>query len=239
MRIPVLILLFLLVTTGFSQNPSSVFLYVHPDVTVVVQKHSTGADMVEITMGDPNYPLELLQAQANTMCSLIGSPARGLAVTKDEVGATSEPDLTFVKATFATDGLIEPDGALKVEPIIKALVGAPAPYTIHGISITFEDMAPNPHTVREYSIPNVLDAAARYTANGVLKGIEYRVQLNSQDPDKITFPDRYQPAPPEPPARIVPEGPHYGLFVGILITGIALGALVYFVMLRSGSKGRS
>lgn len=239
MRVPAFILFFLLITTGFSQNPSSVFLYVHPDVTVVVQKHSTGADMVEITMGDPNYPLPLLEAQANTICSLIGSPARGLMVTKDEVGTTGDPALTFVKATFATDGLIEPDGALKVEPIIKGLAGAPAPYTIHGISITFEGMAPNPHTVREFSIPNVLDAAARYTPNGVLKGVEYRVLLKTQEPDRITFPDHYQPPAPEPPAPIAPEPTHYGLFISFLVAGIVLGALVYLIMLRSGSRGRS
>lgn len=236
MRNLVTFLLLMFSALGFTQSPST-FLHVRPDVTVLIQKHATGANMVEITMRDPQYPPSVLEAQCNNLCSLIGAPARGLSVVKDSIGGSSDPNMAVIRATFATDGLIEPDGALRIEPVLKAMAGVPAPFTLHGVSITFEDMSPNSHTVQQLSLPNVLDAEARYTPEGVLKGTEYRVQLLTQDPDKIKFPDHYEPPPTAAKPQVQPQS-NLTLILGLIMAGIAAGALVYFGMLRNGSKGR-
>jgi len=237
MRKLALILFSALCVQAWSQG-SSIFLHVRPDATVLVQKHSTGADMVEITMRDPQYPLTLLEAQSNTICSLLGAPARGLSVVRDSIGGSPDPNFAVTRATFATDGIIEPDGALRIEPFLKALAGAPAPFTIQGVDLNFEALAPNARTVQQLSLPGVLDAEARYTPDGVLKGIEYRVELLTQDPDKITFPDHYQPsAPLAPPVLKSPNSPILTISL-IVLAGIAAGALVYFGMLRNGSRSR-
>jgi hypothetical protein len=240
MRILAFLLFIWLSVCGYSQN-RPIFLTIQPDASIVVQKHSTGADMVEISMKDPNYPLPLLESQANTICSLLGSPARGLSVTKDAVGGDSNPNLTFVKATFATDGVIGSDGSLRIEPFLKGMAGAPQPFTIQGLSISFADMSPNSETVERFNQPDDVLAEARYTPHGVLKGLEYRIALKTQDPAKIFFPDR-TPAVSTPVAidsKPGSEGPNLWLFGLFALVSIAAGALVYFGMLRSGSNGRS
>ncbi len=240
MRAIALILLSLLAGVCLAQT-SPIFLKVRTDVTVAIRLHSTGADMVEVTMRDPNYPVDLLQKQIETLGTLLGSPPRGLFVGKQAVAGDTGNQFSFITATFATDGIILPAGALRIEPILKAFAGAPAPYTIQGLTIEFEGITPTKDTVEHFSKPDVVLAEGRYTNAGVLKGIEYRIALKTQDPKLITFPDRFEP--PKPVVQAVPRpAPHDSklwLILSFIGLGIIGGALVYFALLRTGAKAHS
>ena len=67
--------------------PASLFDSVRPQVSVVVREHSTTADLVEITVLDPNYAPELLRAQAEAIGIATGSPIRGLHLLRQEMGS--------------------------------------------------------------------------------------------------------------------------------------------------------
>jgi len=238
MRLFSLVLGLLLIVGAFAQQSPAIFLKVRTDVIVIVRKHNTGADLVEITAREPNYPAELLRSQIEKMCQAIGTPARGLAVGSSSAeGSTGQ---AFVRASFATNGIISNDGKLNIQPILRAFAGAPPPYTVKGLTLEFDNVAPSATTIQRYSLPEILNAEGRFTNNGPLRGIEYRVQLLSQDSNKIEFPNRYSQAKPKP--KIVTpsaKNDRMPLMILFIVAGIAAGALVYFAMLRSGSKAHS
>ncbi|HVT13503.1 MAG TPA: hypothetical protein VHE55_14660 [Fimbriimonadaceae bacterium] len=216
----------------------SAFLESRTDIIVQVKKHQFGADLFEITAVKPNYPADLLHSQVETMCSLIGVPARGLRV--GSVGIAGSPRLTSTRATFATDGVIDrARGVLRVSPIIQAFAGAPEPYTINGISILFNGENPTPNTLRTYNGPGVrLQAIAM--ENPAL--IEYRVQLLSQDPKEVAVPDVPEPQSEQkarPTASTVQQnGVDWSLWIPLCVGAVAAGTLVYFLMLRASGKPR-
>ncbi|HEY3782497.1 MAG TPA: hypothetical protein VGL56_15550 [Fimbriimonadaceae bacterium] len=241
MRAIALILLTLLTGVCLGQATSPIFLKVRTDVTVAVRIHSTGADMVEVTMRDPNYPVDLLRQQMETLGKLVGTPPRGLSVGKQAVAGDTGNQFSFITATFATDGIILPGGILRIEPILKAFAGAPPPYTIQGLTIEFEGITPTKNTVAHYAKPDVVVGEGRYTNSGVLKGIEYRIALKTQDPNLIIFPDRYEQE--KPVVKVPPPVPHEGSKLWLILSfvglGIIGGALVYFALLRTGARAHS
>lgn len=236
------LLLFALLAPMCLGQSSPIFLKVKTDLTIVVHKHSTGADMVEITMRDPNYPADLLASQVGTMSSLLGTPARGLVVGKRSIQGGAGNQFSFVTATFATNGIILPDGGFRIEPFLKAFAGAPAPFTIQGLTLDFEGQRPTKKTVQHFAPKNgVVVGEGRFTNTGVLKGIEYRVALLTQNPKQITFPDRYEPQKAAPPVPLLPKKDEtkWLLILSFIGIGIAGGALVYFALLRTGTKAQS
>ncbi|HTQ08936.1 MAG TPA: hypothetical protein VMI31_02580, partial [Fimbriimonadaceae bacterium] len=165
----------------------SVFDVAKPDIIVQVKKHElSGADLFEVTAVKPDYPADLLRAQVQKMCALIGVPARGLLVGTSQIEAGLSP----TRATFATNGVIERDkGILRIAPIIQAFAGAPEPYTVHGITILFNGETPMAHVLESYNTPDVRLAAVALQNPSV---VEYRVQLISQDPEALNVPDQGQ-----------------------------------------------
>jgi hypothetical protein len=240
LRAIALILLSLLAGTCLAQT-SPIFLKVRTDVTVVIRKHATGADMVEITMRDANYPVDLLRKQMETFGSLIGTPPRGLFVGDRSIEGGTGKQFSFITANFATDGIILPDGGLRIEPLLKAFAGAPPPFTIEGLTIDFEGITPTKNTVSAYTPKSgLIVGEGRYTNSGVLKGIEYRIALRTQDPKLIVFPDRWEKE--KPIAQPTPTTPHDSklwLILSFIGVGIIGGALVYFALLRTGAKAHS
>src|SRR5579871_4178584 len=111
----------------------SVFQVSKPDILVQVRHHPLGADIFEISAVQPNYPGQLMADQVNRLCQILNDPPRGLQVFSAQIG-----DIRSTRATFATDGVIDPaHGVLRIEPIIQAFAGAPAPNTVHGLTILF------------------------------------------------------------------------------------------------------
>lgn len=234
-----LVFCILFASLGAVAQEPLLFLKVRTDVAIIVRKHPLGADMVDITMRDPNYPKELLTSQVEEMCRLLGTPARGLAVTVQSVAPGAQ--FTFVKANFATNGIILANGDLHIEPILKAFAGAPAPYTIQGISLAFPGFVPSKKTLQRYDQPGMMEAEGRYTDQpAALKGLEYRVQLLTQDPSKISFPDEYgQSEAAATVPRASENSSRTWLFAIVIVAAIAVGALVYFAMLRAGARARA
>lgn len=214
----------------------SVFQVARPDLIIQVEKHRVGADMFEIVAVDPSYPAELLQEQANKMCDLLGVPARGLLVGKSTI--TGNPRLSSTKATFATDGVIDREkGILRIEPILKAFAGAPAPHTVRALTIMFNGEKPNPNVLKSFETEGLRLQAI---ANENPPVIEYRVQLLSQDPAQLSVPDA---APveqkPVPSASTVQQnGVDWTLWISLFAAAAAASILVYFLMLRSTAKPR-
>jgi hypothetical protein len=215
-----------------SPAQGSLFDTVKPDVLVIVREHKTGADLVQITLVKSDYPKELLRQQINTLGAELGSDPRGVSIIKKEIGAGQ----SFLRAEFGVDGLIERDlPALRLEPIIRAFAGAEGENEIHGINVMLDDIVPVQATVLKWDIPDVLKSEARFIP--VPRGIEYRIQLLSQDPAKITFPEKIQKSNETTPDTTSEPRDNRVLIISLFcIVGLALGALVYFAMLRGGSR---
>jgi hypothetical protein len=241
MRFLVFVLCFVVASLSPAQAPSepaegtgSVLRSVRPDLAIVIEKHETGADMVQIRMLAEDYPRELLERQIHELARQLNSNARGLAIAAEDLGGES---LVFLTATFATNGLIDRDqGVLRIQPILRAFAGAPEPHTVQGLMIAFQNEEPTPQMLQSYRLPGVVEAQANATAHP--KGIEYRVRLISQDPEKIVFPEKLD-APPPATATIAP-GPNPMLILGLFgVAAVALAGLVYLALLRAGRRVRT
>jgi hypothetical protein len=206
-----------------------------PDVTVVIREHSTSADMVEVTMSRADYPPELLREQLERLGAELGSPPRGLNVAVVKM-APNNRNLQFVKATFAVNGILDRAGKrLDIQPILRGFAGAREPFTIDSLLIIFDGERPGPRTVKSHR-SDAVEAEAAFVAAPT--EIEYHVRLKTQDPAKIEFP----PQAPEPTSDAKPSEERSGtpvLFYAALGAGaLAVGALVYLALLRSGGSAR-
>lgn len=224
------------VASVFAQDPqtpsaSSLFTSVRPEATIVVKRHKMGADQVEITMEDPEYPPDDLKARIATLGNELGSEVRGLTVGQYSL-APNNPRLTFLKAMFVVDGITRPNGeSLRIQPILRAFAGS-----VKGLTLQFENISYHKWTVRTLTT-DALEAEARvHTAP--IPGIEYRVLLKTDDPAKIEFPDRL----PERKEGVTPsetprEDREYLGWIALGVAGVAAGALVYLALVRRGRPG--
>lgn len=232
-RQKVSILLVLLSTFASAQVPQALK---RPDAIINVREHTTGAEYVQITMVNGDYPAELLRAQCEEIGKLLNSSVRGLTVQSTSLSDVKK-NLAFMRADFAVDHVME-DGLLRIEPLIKPFVGVKEPFTIGTIQIIFDKYVPNPANLQKFQIPGVLNASAAVLPNGL--GLEYRINFESQDPSLVKFPERYEPERPSP-KEATPEQPRISqnmLIALFVIAGLALGALVYFAMVRTTSSNR-
>jgi hypothetical protein len=196
-----------------------------------VKEHPTGAEDVEVTVLDGRYPETLLRSQMDELGRRLGTPPRGLIVYRDDVA----PEISFLKATFAVTGLIDrPRGILHLEPIVQAFAGAPAPFTVNGLDVLFENETPNTHTVKAWQGDSA-EVEALFQ-QGAVPMIEYRVKLLTQDRDKISIPS--EPTAEAP--KVEPPQPksHSDVLMIVLIAvaALAVGALVYSVLLKRSLK---
>lgn len=211
------------------------FKTVKPQVSVVVHKHPTGADLVDITVLDPKYPSQLLQSQVEGMCTELNAPARGLSLRTVSF-RTDNNHLDFLRASFGTIGLIGGSGKFNIQPIVRAFAGSPEPYGITGMSITFDGEKATADTLGNLKGAMVnVQARANQAPD---PGVEFRVELTGQDPKQIVIPDhsvKPDPVPPPAPPRQTPDWP---LWLMLGIAAVAVGALVYLALLRMPSNGR-
>ena len=219
-----------LMTSAIGQTPT-----LHkPGITFVISEHATSSDAVEITVLDPDYPKDLLQAQCMKLGEILGSPPRGLDVEFKALSA-DDPKLRFLKSTFATDGIIDrQQGILHIEPILKAFAGAPEPYTLEYLTVIFVGERPNNNTVRAFREPGIVEASAK--GSEAPAGIEYQIHLITQDPTKIVFPSSVPQQ--ERPVENTRETRTNQTLIYVLIgvAAVSVGALVYLALLRSPGK---
>jgi len=211
----------------------SLFDTLRPGVTVVVKEHATSADLVEITVLDADYPPELLKEQARKIGDAVGSASRGVQVWSKPLDDTNAR-LSFLKATFATDHLIDrAQGVLRLAPIIRAFAGVAEPYTITGISVMFDGEAPSSQIVRTFA-SEALVVEGRATSTP--PGIEYRVLLLSQNPEALDVPERVDSTPISPAART--NGSSRTVLIALCaLAALAAGALVYLALMRNPTRG--
>lgn len=238
----VLFLLFLtwLSVFGWSQTPTESKpaggREVKPDVTVVVWEHSTGADMVEITPLAQDYSPGALADQCRKIGTLVGVPIRGLAMERVSLDK-SNPNLGFVKARFAMDGLVDkPNNLLRLGAIAKAFAGGLPPNEVKGILVILRDFVPNKKTIRAFSNDSVRVMARVVPAPNAL---EYSIELLSQDPDKIEIPEQIPETRTEPKPQENPSSPSGLVWVLLGVAGVAAGVLVYLAFLRGGAPKRA
>lgn len=213
----------------------SLFTTVRPDITVVVKPHLTGANMVEITMLNPNYPPELLNERILQLGRNLGAETRGVVTGKYPLSG-NDPKMVFVKGMFSINGLMDSNSnTMRIEPFLKAFVGDPEPLQIKGFSLLFEGIRPNERTVKSFKIESVLNAEARIL-NSPKPAIEYRIEVIAKKPDQIEFPDRLpEPKPAQIPSHSDDGFPIVG-WVGIGAAALGAGALVYLSLLKPGIK---
>lgn len=223
---------------GAQQNaPSSEeinSLFPKPQVIINVREHQFSPDMVTITLLATGYPQELLQNQLEALGSYTGSPPRGLNVYRETIPA-KEP-ISFLKATFATDNIIDRvAGRLHIDRVIKPFLGAPEPHTLSSFLVTFEGEIPSSRTLRLFSTDKVLVSG---TASVMPRGVEYKVLAKTQNPEELTIPTEGK-APEQPKAKpeqnLAPAMP-LGALLLLVTSSLILGALVYFLSVRSAGK---
>ncbi len=204
---------------------------VAPQVTVAVRKHSMGADLVSVAMVSADYPPELLRAQCERVGQATGSPVRGLEVRLEG----PREGLRIVRASFATDGLIDRlEGELRLEPLVRAFLGAPAPHTVTSFLVLFPGEQPvEGKTLQDYR-SDVVSLKARAVASP--PGIECRIVVGTQDPALLTIPSRFVPDEGTRVERGTPPGPNPVLVGLLVLAGLAAGALVYSLLVRSSGR---
>ncbi len=181
----------LALSTVFAQTATSpaedLFRNLKVDVSVVVTKHSTGADMVEVTAESPNYPRAELEAQATAIGVNLGVPDRGLTIFPSDSGAPNGS--SFLKATFATNGILAGDAGIRLQAIARAFAGSEYSSQVQGLLIGLPDSKPLASTLPKFDSSSV----GVQGRTGPAPGIEYRIMLKTQDPSKILIPDKLEP----------------------------------------------
>lgn len=221
-----------------SQSPvGSLFATTRPDLMIVVRRHASGSDIVDVTTQNGDYPEALLLKQAAALGSYLGSPPSGTRVFPHQIG--DDDRFRFMKATFAVRGLIDREaGVFHVEPIVRAFAGAPAPNTNHILMIQFEGERPSTNTLRSY-YPDSGDVKLEAVASPNALGVEYRIQLLTQDPNRIHIPDdRRVPVVESPKLSPPNQGKGLDLISVVALVAAALGggALVYSLLVRTRSR---
>lgn len=203
---------------------------------VHVREHETGAEEVEVTVLADDYPEQLLLSQCEAIGSNVGMQVRGLGASRESVDPTN-PKLTFLRASFATNGLIDrKEGILRLQPIARAFAGAPVPYTVTGLSVAFEGESPASTMVRLFKAKATVEVEGRVSEAPA--GVEYRIRLLSQTPDDIVIPEVQPVEPEEERAEQAPKELGTPFWVAFGIAGAAIVALVYLALLRIGRNSR-
>jgi hypothetical protein len=219
-----------------STTPKSLFLTVRPDVTLLVEDTSTKK---EATIGtvNPNYPADLLRSQIETLGKLVDGNVRGLRMEESKDGKGN----SYLKVKFGINNLIDHERKVyRLQEIARAFAGAPDPYTVHGIHVTFAHELGDAQNIASYSLPGVVNVEAMRTAdpNGPLAAtLEYRIELLTQDASKIVIPEHSAPPKASVP-QDEPSGSPMLFYVLLGLAALAAGALVYLALLRANSKTR-
>lgn len=214
----------------------SLFSTVRPEVMVLVREHDTGAEEVEVTVLAADYPEELLLEQCVKVGQYVGMEVRGLGASKESIDPANSK-LTFLRANFATNGLIDSrERIVRLQPIARAFAGAPKPFTLTGLSVAFENETPASTMLKKFILEGKVEVEGRVSEAPA--GIEYRIKLISQNPDEIEIPET-EPIEPES-ARIEQRPRELGTVFWIVfsVAGVAIVALVYLALLKIGRNSR-
>jgi hypothetical protein len=214
------------------ENP--VWQMFRPDAIIQVEEHELGPEVVTIQMRKLDYPAALLEQQIQAIGRENNSNIRGLRIGTLEI-PTEKFKFKVLTAEFATDDLIDSStGALRMTPLIRAFAGAPEPHTIENLSIIFVGEKPRPTTLQGFADENIR-VAGRFSQ--FPEGLEYQVRFLTQDPSKISVPDKVtQDAQVENEVQVQQKvaGMPLWLFISsIAALAICVGVIVYVLVSRS------
>lgn len=178
--------------------------------------------MVMVTPLSTSVTAEELRAKCVKIGELTGDPARGIQIYLTRLGDSDK--LKFLKATFATSGLIRRDtGEYRLDTLARALGGGPDGWSSFQISLPGE--TPNAQTIRTYASPSVA-VVGNYIQ--VPATMEYRIRLFTHDEKAIVIPTRLADvAPVKSKPTSQPRRTNWPLVVLIGIASVAAGVLVY------------
>ena len=216
----------------------SLFTTLVPDATITIKKHPMGADMVEITLTAKGYPANLIRSQIRNLGRYLGSEPRGVEVW-DYILDPSNPAMHFTKATFAVDGVIDTvHGSMRLNPFAKAFAGAEKPWTIRSIDFLFQNEVPI-HSMSGVWVGKGAVVERRFQDNRSpqLTGLEFRVQLLTQDPAKMDIPEPGDKAETAKHSSHS-QGTDWTTIAVFLVAAGAVGALVYSLLLRGRPVAR-
>ena len=204
---------------NFSNAPVSV----HPDAIIQVHQAKGQADLVKVSVLDGAYPADLLQSQIQTLGTNVGSPARGMQIGRMDLSKGAP----LLQGVFAVDGLLDPaTGQLHLTPIIRAFMGAPAPYTVHQMLVDVDDQALKPGAIEQY---NTKAIQVHRSVTG--PSIEYQITLLSQNPADVEIP--LTSRAPSGGTRGKAPGTDWFTIAIFGIAALAAGGLVYCLLIWS------
>jgi hypothetical protein len=202
---------------------------VRPDVFIHIRPATERAAGVMITVGQENYPVELLSQQINQLASSVNSPLRGLQILEDKMDTRA--DVRVLRATMGIDNLItQSTGIVELEPIARAFTGAPEPHRIRSIMVTVEKFRAGFNALQELPTGAV---RVRGVQMQDPEGVEYRILLLTQDPNQVVIPRMVEASAPAKP-RPAPSGPDLRIVLLTTLAVLAGGGLVYFLVPRRG-----
>jgi hypothetical protein len=226
------------ISWGQGQQPAeNLFQTVRPQVLMTVRRDPNGsrADLIEVRTIDPQYPVEQLRAQLIELGRLLGSEPRGLLVARSSITG-ADASMTTIKGSCAVDNLID-RGTRKfhLTEIAKAFAGYAAPNRVTGISLMFIGEAPARDTLLAFGGKDA-HVQVQGLYDPTIQGIEYRLKLNTQNPDEILIPEGPEQKPTEKTSSVAGKGVDWMIWGPIAAAALAMGALVYSLLVRSTSS---
>jgi hypothetical protein len=223
---------------GQGQQPSeNLFQTVRPQVLMTVRRDPNGsrADLIEVRTIDPQYPVDQLRAQIIELGRLLGSEPRGLLVARSSITG-SDASMTTIKGSCAVDNLIDRGTRnFHLTEIARAFAGYAPPHEVTGISLMFIGEAPTRDTLLAFgSKEGPVQVQGMY--DPTIQGIQYRLRLNTQKPDEILIPEGPEQKPAEKTSSVAGEGVDWLIWGPIAASALAVGALVYSLLVRSTSS---
>lgn len=231
-----------LAATAFGQQvqpPVNLFQTVRPQVLLTIRRDPNGsrADLLEARTIDPKYPAEQLRSQILELGRQLNSEPRGLVVGRSSI--SGDESMTTIKASCAIDEIINRQGrGFHLTEISRAFVGYEEPNRVTGLSVQFVGETPTNTTLLEYGGPQK-PVQLQAIFDETFRTIEYRIKLNTQVPAEIWIPDGHEQKAVEVPSTQADKGIDWTIWGLIAVAGIALGALVYSLLVGLASKKRS
>lgn len=218
-----------LLAACISLGQGEVYDSIRPEANIVIKRHSMGADLVEITVLSKEYPAESLRAKIASLGKYLSVEPRGVAVNSVVLDPTSKVG-AFLKASFAVDGLIRStEPRLNLRPILQAFGTGSDP--LKKLSVQFAGVVESRDTFSRF-LPDDGTVRIEAIATRTPPGIDYHVDVVTDDPEKIILPGLRADSQKVREATKISSGPPLGAIVGFGVGGLGLGLLVYSLALR-------
>jgi hypothetical protein len=202
-----------------------------PDLIISVRRDKLGTDLVNVGVRSSSYPPELLRSQLENLGRILGGEARGVRVYSESFRA-NDRSAVIVKGSCGVNGLIDrKEGRLLIAPIAQAFAGAPDPYTVHRMIVSFDGERPTDRTVARHQRGNHSDLS--FEGRVVGSSVEFDVVLGSQNPARLFVNENIGKAKASPKSSAGFDPLTVALFS---VAVVAAGALVYCLLVLTGRR---